>query len=170
VRPSGIAPLAATFGNATEESTCQVCGQARATLGFVIPEGKSDVYLCEESLSVALANCNSCCQAAQQLVSSSDELSSVFCLVRPPGHHASSQHYGSYCLINTIAVVAKTLLLSSNAASKILIVDWDVHHGDGTQALVEQDSMLAESCQFVSIHRHDKDFWPKSGAVRDGKT
>ena len=173
-----------TFGNNRNETSCQVCGAERsaasgATVDFVIPEGKSDVYLCRESLDVALANCHGCCQAARQLVDDSghddnnprDDVSSVFCLVRPPGHHASSETFGSYCLINTIAVVAKALVSSaSSACKKVLIVDWDVHHGDGTQTLVEHDPLLQESCCFVSIHRHDKGFWPKSGAVHEGET
>lgn len=162
-----------TFGNSRSESSCQVCGVDRPASGvdFVIPEGKSDVYLCQESLSVALANIKACCHAARELQLNPDCLDSVFCLVRPPGHHASSEHYGSYCLINTVAVVAKTMVSTKNAAgsdTKILIVDWDVHHGDGTQALMEQDPVLSQSCRFISVHRHDKDFWPKSGKVHDG--
>jgi acetoin utilization deacetylase AcuC-like enzyme len=168
-----------TFSNTSSEEACQVCEQIRSAdiVEFVIPEGKSDVYLCKGSLAVALANCNACCHAAKELVRNPDSISSVFCLVRPPGHHASSEHFGSYCLINTVAVVAKSLLAETtkqeenpNVAPtrKILIVDWDVHHGDGTQSLVENDPLLSESCKFVSIHRHDKDFWPKSGTVQDG--
>jgi histone deacetylase 6 len=49
-----------------------------------------------------------------------------------------------------------------------MIVDWDVHHGDGTQAVVIGDEVLRKGCTFVSIHRHDDSFWPKSGAVGEG--
>jgi histone deacetylase 6 len=51
---------------------------------------------------------------------------------------------------------------------RILILDWDVHHGDGTQVIIENDPLLRQKCQFVSIHRHDAHFWPKSGTVNQG--
>jgi hypothetical protein len=52
--------------------------------------------------------------------------------------------------------------------ARILILDWDVHHGDGTQAVIENDPFLRTKCRFVSIHRHDVHFWPKSGTVEQG--
>jgi histone deacetylase 6 len=59
-------------------------------------------------------------------------------------------------------------LLGEGLAKRVLIVDWDVHHGDGTQAAVIGDSTLRDGCCFVSIHRHDAEFWPKSGKVGEG--
>jgi acetoin utilization deacetylase AcuC-like enzyme len=51
---------------------------------------------------------------------------------------------------------------------KILILDWDVHHGDGTQMLLISDPRLGQHCAFLSIHRHDEGFWPTTGNVDDG--
>jgi acetoin utilization deacetylase AcuC-like enzyme len=160
-----------TFSNEMSAESCNICG-AFAKSDFIIPEGKSDVYLCDKSYQVALENCSLCTEAATRLLSREDEdlppVVGGFALVRPPGHHAYSEHFGSYCLINTVAVVCKMLLARKDGPKRILIVDWDVHHGDGTQALVEGDSCLSNQVMFVSIHRHDKEFWPKSGAVDEG--
>lgn len=156
-----------TLQNEAEAGACIACGtvrQAAATSGanaYVIPEGKTSVYLCAKSLQTALMNCALAVEAARRVCVSN---SGGFALVRPPGHHASSEHWGSYCLLNTVAVVARRLL-DEGRASRVLIIDWDVHHGDGTQALLESDPVLRSGCAFVSVHRHDKGFWPRSGSV-----
>ena len=136
-----------TFSNEMSADSCDICGASYQS-EFVIPEGKSDVYLCDKSLQVALANCSLCTEAATRLLSD-NSIVGGFALVRPPGHHAHSGYFGSYCLINTVAVVCKMLL--ADGPKRIFIVDWDVHHGDGTQALVESDSVLSKHTMFVSI-------------------
>jgi acetoin utilization deacetylase AcuC-like enzyme len=150
-----------TFSNDKAVDSCGVCGAARQHQGqFIIPSDKNDVYLCENSLQVALENCAGCIAAARQVLDG--KVDSAFALVRPPGHHASSESFGSYCLLNGVAVTAHAL-----AGRRLLIVDWDVHHGDGTQAIMESSPDLSQRCRFVSIHRHDEGFWPKSGKVEE---
>jgi acetoin utilization deacetylase AcuC-like enzyme len=171
-----------TFGNEVGAKLCAICGATRRrregeNSNFIIPENKSNVYLCEKSLDVTLSNCAGCITAAWQVLNG--HVASGFCLVRPPGHHASSESFGSYCLINAVAVTAKAVLTkvgkdhnnktaSDDHGDRILILDWDVHHGDGTQAVIENDLLLKAKCRFVSIHRHDVHFWPKSGTVEQG--
>jgi len=128
--------------------------------------GKTSVYLCERSLEAALHNCAVTSELAGAIWYG--KAPSGMALVRPPGHHAFSQSFGSYCLLNTVAITARWLLERPGGPQKILIVDWDVHHGDGTQSLVEADDLLQKACLFVSVHRHDRDFWPTSGAVGEG--
>ena len=178
-------------------AACGAGGSDQATPDFVIPAGKTSIYLCAKSLDVALANCALCVEAAQRACVSRTP---AFALVRPPGHHASAESSGSYCLLNTAGVTARAVLASGGGrcthgrwggggggggsgdegmmftgtdkgegvVSRVLVVDWDVHHGDGTQALVTNDAVLRAGCTFVSIHRHDDGFWPTSGSVGDG--
>ncbi len=81
-----------------------------------------------------------------------------FALVRPPGHHASKSRAMGFCLFNTIAIGARHLS-RVYGAKRILIVDWDVHHGNGTQdAFYEDPSVL-----FISTHQYP--FYPGTGAV-----
>ncbi|XP_006866852.1 PREDICTED: histone deacetylase 4 [Chrysochloris asiatica] len=88
------------------------------------------------------------------------ELKNGFAVVRPPGHHAEESTPMGFCYFNSVAIAAK-LLQQRLSVSKILIVDWDVHHGNGTQQAFYSDP----SVLYVSLHRYDDgNFFPGSGA------
>jgi acetoin utilization deacetylase AcuC-like enzyme len=86
------------------------------------------------------------------------EVVSGFALVRPPGHHALSSRAMGFCLFNTIAIGAR-YLQRNHGASRVVIVDWDVHHGNGTQAAFYDDP----SVLFISTHQFP--YYPGTGAV-----
>lgn len=71
-----------------------------------------------------------------------------FCCVRPPGHHAQSDRTGGFCVFNNIAVAAHHA--RKIGFQRICILDWDVHHGNGTEDIFKSDDELL----FVSFHRH----------------
>lgn len=81
---------------------------------------------------------------------------SSFIAVRPPGHHASAETAMGFCLFNNIAVAAR-YAQQTLGMKRILIIDWDVHHGNGTQALFYKDP----SVLFISMHQYP--FWPNTG-------
>ena len=83
--------------------------------------------------------------------------SSAFSAGRPPGHHALADSAMGFCLLANAVIAARHAQVLG--AERPLIVDWDVHHGNGTQALLEQDA----SVRFVSMHRHP--WWPGSGTA-----
>nr|XP_043906901.1 histone deacetylase 4-like isoform X4 [Solea senegalensis] len=88
------------------------------------------------------------------------ELKNGFAVVRPPGHHAEESTPMGFCYFNSVAIAAKLLQQRLNI-SKILIVDWDVHHGNGTQQAFYDDPNVL----YLSIHRYDDgNFFPGSGA------
>ncbi|XP_073928265.1 histone deacetylase 4 isoform X5 [Castor canadensis] len=88
------------------------------------------------------------------------ELKNGFAVVRPPGHHAEESTPMGFCYFNSVAVAAKLLQQRLNV-SKILIVDWDVHHGNGTQQAFYSDPNVL----YMSLHRYDDgNFFPGSGA------
>ncbi|XP_051260376.1 histone deacetylase 4 isoform X1 [Dicentrarchus labrax] len=90
----------------------------------------------------------------------SAELKNGFAVVRPPGHHAEESTPMGFCYFNSVAIAAKLLQQRLNV-SKILIVDWDVHHGNGTQQAFYTDP----SVLYLSLHRYDDgNFFPGSGA------
>ncbi|XP_053291497.1 histone deacetylase 7 isoform X4 [Pleuronectes platessa] len=87
------------------------------------------------------------------------ELKNGFAVVRPPGHHATKSSPQGFCFFNSVAIAAKQLQHKLNV-SKILIVDWDVHHGNGTQEAFYSDP----SVLYISLHRYDDgNFFPGSG-------
>ncbi|XP_026203259.1 histone deacetylase 7-like isoform X3 [Anabas testudineus] len=87
------------------------------------------------------------------------ELKNGFAVVRPPGHHATHSSPLGFCFFNSVAIAAKQLQQKLNV-SKILIVDWDIHHGNGTQEAFYNDP----SVLYISLHRYDGgNFFPGSG-------
>eukprot|EP00058_Branchiostoma_floridae_P011398 XP_002596886.1 hypothetical protein BRAFLDRAFT_103129 [Branchiostoma floridae] len=88
------------------------------------------------------------------------ELKNGFAVVRPPGHHAEVDQAMGFCFFNSIAVTAR-LLVQRLKLNKVLIVDWDVHHGNGTQQMFYEDGQVL----YVSLHRWDSgNFFPGTGA------
>ena len=81
----------------------------------------------------------------------------AFAAIRPPGHHALANRAMGFCIVNHVAVAAHEALRSGR--DRVLIIDWDVHHGNGTQALVEQDPAI----RFVSMHQWP--WYPGTGAA-----
>ncbi|XP_013887081.1 histone deacetylase 7 isoform X2 [Austrofundulus limnaeus] len=87
------------------------------------------------------------------------ELKNGFAVVRPPGHHATRSSPLGFCYFNSVAIAAKQLQHKLNV-SKVLIVDWDVHHGNGTQEAFYDDPNVL----YISLHRYDDgNFFPGSG-------
>ncbi|HYW33025.1 MAG TPA: histone deacetylase [Gemmatimonas sp.] len=83
-----------------------------------------------------------------------------FSAVRPPGHHALRNRAMGFCMFGNVAIAAH-YALARGFAERVLIVDWDVHHGNGTQALVEHESRI----HFVSLHQWP--WYPGTGAADD---
>ncbi|XP_069991653.1 uncharacterized protein HDAC6 isoform X4 [Penaeus vannamei] len=78
-------------------------------------------------------------------------------LIRPPGHHAMTTEFCGYCFFNNVALAAQ-VALEKHKLSRILIVDWDVHHGQGTQQMFYEDPRVL----YFSIHRYENGtFWPE---------
>ncbi|XP_006865396.1 PREDICTED: histone deacetylase 7 isoform X2 [Chrysochloris asiatica] len=115
-----------------------------------------------------LHSSNAACWAAGSVTDlafkvASRELKNGFAVVRPPGHHADHSTAMGFCFFNSVAIACRQLQ-QQGKASKILIVDWDVHHGNGTQQSFYQDP----SVLYISLHRYDDgNFFPGSGAVNE---
>jgi acetoin utilization deacetylase AcuC-like enzyme len=89
-----------------------------------------------------------------------DRNTRAFCAVRPPGHHALRDAGMGFCLFGNVAVGAH-YARQRRGVDRVLIVDWDVHHGNGTQALVEHDPDI----RFISMHQSP--WYPGTGAASD---
>lgn len=85
-----------------------------------------------------------------------NQIHNGFAVVRPPGHHAMMSEYCGYCFFNNVAIAAK-YALGNHLVKKILIVDFDVHHGQATQYTFYEDPKVL----YFSIHRYENGkFWP----------
>jgi acetoin utilization deacetylase AcuC-like enzyme len=105
-----------------------------------------DTYIGPESMAAARLAAGATLEAARAV--SAGEAEVAFAVVRPPGHHAARRQAAGFCLVNNIAV-ATCALRAAGQAERIAIVDWDVHHGDGTQDLFDADPTVA----YTSSHQ-----------------
>ncbi len=121
----------------------------------------ADTYLGTDSMTAARLAAGASVQAA--LAAAGGGAAVAFAVVRPPGHHARSQRAGGFCLLNNVGVAAMALR-AAGLAQRIAIVDWDVHHGDGTQAIFDADRDLC----YASTHQSP--FYPGSGAATERGT
>jgi len=113
-----------------------------------------DVGVCTESFDIALLAAGSSIQLADAVIN--QNVDNAFALVRPPGHHAEMSMAMGFCLLNNIAILAR-YLQNAHGLNKIAIIDWDVHHGNGTQHLFEEDP----SVLYISTHQYP--FYPGTG-------
>ena len=110
-----------------------------------------DTVVSPRSFDVALAAAGACVAAVDAVVKGTDH--TALCLVRPPGHHATPTRSMGFCLFNNIALAAHQAK-TAHKISRILIVDFDVHHGNGTQDVFYEDAEV----MFFSIHRYGMGF------------
>ncbi len=110
-----------------------------------------NTYICPDSFEVARFAAGSACLAAGEAIDGH----SCFALVRPPGHHAGSDRAAGYCLLNNVAVAAAGSL---GSVDRVAIIDWDLHHGNGTQEIFYGNDRVL----FCSIHQAGG--YPGSGA------
>lgn len=117
-----------------------------------------DTNVCEDSYHVALLAAGGLLVAVDSVIKG--ECRNAFCNVRPPGHHASSQAGMGFCIFNNVAIAARYAQTVYNI-EKVLIVDWDIHHGNGTQDIFYDDP----SVFYFSIHSWP--FYPGSGRAHE---
>ncbi len=120
-----------------------------------------DVTICESSFDVAALATGGALTAVDSVMRG--ETSNGFALVRPPGHHAEFSRAMGFCLFNSIAIAAR-YIQKRYGIEKVAILDWDVHHGNGTQHCFEQDP----SVLFISLHQYP--YYPGSGSYSETGT
>mmetsp|Transcript_37528 Transcript_37528/g.72711 ORF Transcript_37528/g.72711 Transcript_37528/m.72711 type:complete len:668 (+) Transcript_37528:110-2113(+) len=119
---------------------------------------EKDTYVNEFSFDAASLSAGGLIELASRVVEG--RLKNGFAILRPPGHHAEKCKAMGFCLFNHIAITAKMMQKRYSQVEKILIVDWDVHHGNGTQKSFETDP----SVLYFSVHRYEGgSFFPGSG-------
>jgi len=148
-RPATVLEVERVHSRAQRES---VEATSRAGGGMLDP----DTVCGEESYDVALLAAGAVCALAETLMGEPGR-SAGLALVRPPGHHATPDRAMGFCLFNNAAIAARHLQ-TALGVGRILIVDWDVHHGNGTQ-----DAFYADpSVVYLSMHRWP--FYPGTGS------
>jgi acetoin utilization deacetylase AcuC-like enzyme len=148
-RPASIDQLLAVHTQHHIEYIRRICESG----GGLLDGG--DTSAVRESFDVALLAAGSVLCAIDAAVNGS--VDSAFCAVRPPGHHAERNQPMGFCLFNNVAVGAR-YAQSAHNMKNIAVLDWDVHHGNGTQHIFEDDA----SVLYISLHQYP--FYPGTGA------
>ena len=120
-----------------------------------------DTAICSESYDIALLAAGGLVKLADAIMEG--DIRNGFALVRPPGHHAEKETAMGFCLFNNVAILARYLQKRYDL-EKILILDWDVHHGNGTQHSFYDDP----SVLYISTHQYP--YYPGSGAESETGT
>ena len=129
----------------------------KAGLVGVEKEPYADTMLCPDSKNAILRSCGAGIAAANDLFKKNER---VFCAVRPPGHHAETVRANGFCFINNVAVTARYLQKQYNI-NKVAIIDFDVHHGNGTQEIFYKDKSVAYGSS------HEFPLFPGTGAENE---
>jgi acetoin utilization deacetylase AcuC-like enzyme len=127
----------------------------------------ADTYVVPSSWEVALLSAGAALEAAERVATGDHDL--AFCLSRPPGHHATPRRAMGFCLLNNVAIAAR-LLQQKYGVARVAIVDFDVHHGNGTQDAFWSD----RSVLYLSTHQYPfypgTGHWSESGAAEGAGT
>jgi len=115
-----------------------------------------DNRMCTETFETALLAVGGVLKVVDLVMQ--DELDNAFCAIRPPGHHAEVSEAMGFCYFNNVAIAARYLQQQWHI-SKVGIIDFDVHHGNGTQHIFEKDA----SVFYYSIHQHPSFAYPGTG-------
>lgn len=115
-----------------------------------------DSTICRESFEIARLAAGGVLAAVDAVMAG--ELDNAFCAIRPPGHHAENHVSMGFCLFNNIAIAAQ-YVRRRYGIERVFILDWDVHHGNGTQHTFEADPNVL----FCSMHEHPRYLFPGTG-------
>ncbi|MEW5987626.1 MAG: histone deacetylase [Chloroflexota bacterium] len=118
----------------------------------------ADTYVAPESFAAACLAAGAACTGVDHILGGAGQNGLV--VARPPGHHASTNRAAGFCLFNNVATAARHAQ-KQHGLRRVLILDFDVHHGDGTQSIFYQDP----SVLFVSLHLYYPYFYPGTGSA-----
>ncbi len=159
-QPAEVSVLGAPHTPEHMRAVWGMCDDAEK--GSIVKWLGRDLYVSPGSRAAARTAAGGVCAAAAAVLDG--RARNAFALVRPPGHHAEPNKCMGYCLINNVAVAALDALRTRKDVNRVLIVDWDVHHGNGTQAIFESDPRVV----YTSIHRYqDGKFFPHTGGAAE---
>jgi acetoin utilization deacetylase AcuC-like enzyme len=117
-----------------------------------------DTMTSPDTYSIAKLAVGGVCNAVDQVLSG--EVNNAFAFVRPPGHHAGKENAAGFCIFNNIAIAAMHAILK-HRLKRVMIVDWDLHHGNGTQSIFYKEPRVL----YFSTHQYP--YYPGTGSMQE---
>lgn len=145
-----------SFENSKSNKSCSMCGTDMTNTYKKYIDDDTDTLITSDTYNQILETCKVMLFASMMYETNKYS----YLLIRPPGHHAHDDHHEGYCIINNAYLLSRHLI-SSGKARGALILDWDLHHGNGTEALVKSNTK--KDVYYVSLHGYEKDFYPRTG-------
>lgn len=156
-------PLDDGLARSLLDDAAALTAAGNAAPGYVFNASRS-VYSCDYTPAVAALAAGGVCAAVDDVATGAAAAS--FAVVRPPGHHCSAHGEGGFCWLNNVAVAVRHAQ-DAHGVRRVAVLDWDIHHGDGTQAIFAGDA----SVLLVSVHRYMPQrgfgFYPGTGSGAD---
>ncbi|KKK41156.1 hypothetical protein LCGC14_0594490 [marine sediment metagenome] len=124
-----------------------------------------DTLVSAKTFEASLFSVGGNLQAADEILNGN--IKNIFCVVRPPGHHSKTFKCAGFCIFNNVAIVAEYLFREKNI-KRIALIDWDCHHGDGSQQIFYQGSR-SESGEIIIFNSHQdgRTLYPGSGSINE---
>jgi acetoin utilization deacetylase AcuC-like enzyme len=157
-RYSGIQPRSASQEELELIHDPGYIRRVAATAGRSMTMLDPDTYACGRSYETAKLAVGGTLAAVEKVMGG--EVKNAFCFIRPPGHHAESNRAMGFCLFNNVAIAAAFAIQTQNI-QRAMIIDWDLHHGNGTQhSFYDRSDVL-----YFSTHQYP--YYPGTGAIRE---
>lgn len=153
-----IEPREATHDEIMTVHSSSYIDQIADTAGKECSFLDADTATSPESYQIAKLAAGGMCNAIDSVITG--EVDNAFAFVRPPGHHAEKDYAAGFCIFNNVAIGAMHAILKQGMR-KVLIVDWDLHHGNGTQNTFYNDPRVL----YFSTHQYP--FYPGTGSVNE---
>lgn len=159
---SQLAPILATREDITRVHTLKYFETAKSDVEHGLPDlSTGDTHIMERSFDVAMLAAGGVMSAVDAVIEG--RVKNAFCVVRPPGHHATPTKGMGFCLFNNIAIAARHAQ-TKHKIGKVLIADWDVHHGNGTQDVFYDDGTV------MFFDTHQSPWYPGTGDASEKGT
>ncbi|HLH76385.1 MAG TPA: histone deacetylase [Candidatus Binataceae bacterium] len=153
-----VAPRAATEAEIRLCHSAEYLRTVRASAAYSRYDFDPDTHSCPATYATALLAAGGTLTALDAVLRG--DADNAFALIRPPGHHALPQRAMGFCFFNNVAIAA-AYLTTLGGLERVLILDWDVHHGNGTQEIFYSSKRVL----YVSLHQYP--FYPGTGALDD---
>lgn len=151
-----ITPERASRGVIQSAHTKELYGRIEKAFASGLDRLDMDTVISMQSFDAALFGTGGACAGVDAVMSG--EAQNAFVAVRPPGHHATAENAMGFCLFNNVAVAARYAQNKYDEIERVAVVDWDVHHGNGTQGIFYTDPTV----YFFSMHQYP--WYPGTGA------
>lgn len=156
----GVEPVPASTEQLSAVHSASLINFVRDRCEFGGGHLDADTYITGDSYRLAKLAAGATCVVADQVMGK--EGANGLALVRPPGHHAERGRVGGFCLFNNVAVAARHAQ-NAHGARRVVIIDYDVHHGNGTQQIFYSDPTV----MYVSLHLYASFFYPGTGGANE---